>query len=132
MTITQRRRSKNMSLGELARACDVSIPDMSKVERGKNQPTESMADAISRALDCSRDEVMAGLPGPTDDLDLDMFIALAAVQAEAKAKGLGRGHGGQGFINCPICKGQLGYSVASVNGHIWGKCKTDGCVSWMM
>jgi len=31
----------------------------------------------------------------------------------------------------PICGADLGYSVASVNGHIWAACKTDGCVRFM-
>lgn len=33
-------------------------------------------------------------------------------------------------IPCPVCKGDLVYSVAS-NGHMWGKCRTEGCVEWI-
>jgi hypothetical protein len=36
----------------------------------------------------------------------------------------------QGIIKCPICKGSLHYSRANLNGHIWGNCKTPGCISW--
>lgn len=38
-----------------------------------------------------------------------------------------------GRTRCPVCgiDDALHYSVASVNGHIWGKCETDDCVSWM-
>jgi ssDNA-binding Zn-finger/Zn-ribbon topoisomerase 1 len=36
----------------------------------------------------------------------------------------------QGIIKCPVCKGDLHYSRAKVNGHIWGSCKTPGCISW--
>ena len=34
-------------------------------------------------------------------------------------------------LECPICKGKLHVSQSSYNGHVHGKCETDGCVSWM-
>jgi hypothetical protein len=37
----------------------------------------------------------------------------------------------RGEVECPACKGRLHYSVASVNGHLWGKCETPECLSWM-
>lgn len=40
--------------------------------------------------------------------------------------------GARGTAICPKCQGDLMYSVASLNGHIWGKCKTKGCLAWMM
>jgi len=37
-----------------------------------------------------------------------------------------------GEIECPICKtGKLFYSIASLNGHIHGKCNTPNCVNLM-
>lgn len=44
-----------------------------------------------------------------------------------------RGMGGcQGELPCPVCKtGTLGYSRASINGHLWGACSTANCVRWM-
>jgi len=39
--------------------------------------------------------------------------------------------GVEGDIECPYCCGKLRYSVASLNGHIWGQCSTEGCVRWM-
>jgi hypothetical protein len=59
------------------------------------------------------------------------LTAVSAVHEDAKAKGLGRGKGGQSEMDCPICRGKLRYSVASVNGHIHACCATDGCVRWM-
>ena len=50
---------------------------------------------------------------------------------DAKAKGYRQGHGGNSQCVCPICNGTLRYSVASYNGHMYAKCETDGCVSWM-
>lgn len=32
---------------------------------------------------------------------------------------------------CPVCKGNLAMSHSAYNGHVWGKCETEGCVSWM-
>lgn len=34
-------------------------------------------------------------------------------------------------IECPKCKGRLYLSQSSYNGHVHGKCETEGCVSWM-
>ena len=38
----------------------------------------------------------------------------------------------QGEIECPICKNRLWYSISSFNNHVWGKCKMENCLSWMM
>lgn len=56
---------------------------------------------------------------------------LGAYRAVATAVGKKRGI--TGAVDCPVCEkpGALHYSVAAVNGHIWGKCATEGCVSWM-
>ena len=35
-----------------------------------------------------------------------------------------------GEIACPNCGGRLAYSVAG-NGHVWGRCSTEDCASWM-
>lgn len=33
---------------------------------------------------------------------------------------------------CPVCEtGTLEYSISSHNGHIHGRCTTDGCARWM-
>lgn len=34
-------------------------------------------------------------------------------------------------VECPACKGRLHLSIAAYNGHVHGKCETDGCVAWM-
>lgn len=59
-------------------------------------------------------------------------LAIGAASADAKKLGLKKGNGGNGFVLCPVCKsGDLHYTVSSYNGHMWGKCSTKGCVSWM-
>lgn len=39
--------------------------------------------------------------------------------------------GKQEVIDCPACGGRLHLSQAASNGHVWGKCETEDCVSWM-
>lgn len=34
-------------------------------------------------------------------------------------------------VECPACKGRLSLSIAANNGHVHGRCETEGCVSWM-
>lgn len=34
-------------------------------------------------------------------------------------------------MECPQCKGRLHLSQSSYNGHVHGRCETEGCVSWM-
>jgi hypothetical protein len=37
-----------------------------------------------------------------------------------------------GKVPCNACgKGEIHLSMAAYNGHVWGRCTTDGCVSWM-
>jgi len=64
--------------------------------------------------------------------DQQFMEAMRAVGADVKARGLGKGNPGDGSITCPVCQGTLSYSVAGGNGHIWGKCATEGCIRWLM
>jgi len=62
----------------------------------------------------------------------EFMHAVAETHRDADAKGLKKGHGGTGELPCPTCEtGTIKYSVASVNGHIFGCCTTPGCVRWM-
>ena len=50
-----------------------------------------------------------------------------AIIADAGGK-----RGVAGKIPCPACKnGTVGYSIAALNGHVWARCSTEGCVAWM-
>jgi hypothetical protein len=61
-----------------------------------------------------------------------MKLGLAATQTDAARLGLRKGNGGKGSVPCPACKtGTLHYTVAAYNGHMWGKCTTADCLSWM-
>lgn len=135
-TLTEKRRSLDMSLGECARKAGMTTVEMSRIERGVVIPTDETCAKVGSALGISTEDVKASLPSKEDaDKEFqrtsDMLLALAAVSEDAKRKGLKKGNGGQGQIECPICKTSLRYSVASVNGHIWGSCSGEGCVRWM-
>lgn len=59
-------------------------------------------------------------------------LAITAAHDDARQKGYRKGKSGVGSIPCPVCQqGHLHYSVAAYNGHMHGRCDTDGCVSWM-
>ena len=36
-----------------------------------------------------------------------------------------------GFIPCPKCSKPLHFNIAKLNGHIWAKCESEGCMQWM-
>ncbi len=58
--------------------------------------------------------------------------AMHACYEDAQHRGFRKGHGGAATIVCPVCgHGALHYSVASYNGHMHGRCETEGCVAWM-
>lgn len=40
------------------------------------------------------------------------------------------GKNARGIAICPECEGKLHWSHAAYNGHVWGKCETDGCLNW--
>lgn len=125
-----------MALGELARRCQIGTATISRIERGREIPDDSVLSNIGEALGWTVSEVRAALPSKegadaANDMFLDSLKAMAACHEDAKAKGFGRGSAGRGEVECPICKGRLRYSVAAVNGHMWGACSTDGCARWM-
>lgn len=37
----------------------------------------------------------------------------------------------QEVIECPACAGRLHLTQSAYNGHVWGRCETKDCVSWM-
>lgn len=79
MTLQEIRRSKDMALGEAARTAGLTTVEVSRIERGRLQPTEEQLAAIAKALSISADEARAALPEPSDDILPDSLVALAAV-----------------------------------------------------
>lgn len=65
-----------------------------------------------------------------DDFGVEIKLvgaAIKAIRADAADKNRSAGQ-----IECPKCKGKLGYSIARINGHVHGRCETPGCLAWMM
>lgn len=56
-----------------------------------------------------------------------MAVVMAVVAAWRQKQPIGKAEA----IQCPECKGRLHLSQSSYNGHVQGKCETDGCVAWM-
>lgn len=48
-----------------------------------------------------------------------------------KVKEQHKGEDWQGTEDCPVCEAPLHLRHAKINGHVWGKCETDNCVSFM-
>lgn len=48
-----------------------------------------------------------------------------------KVKKEHKGTNWTGVVECLVCGGKLHLSHAALNGHVWGKCETENCVSWM-
>lgn len=57
-----------------------------------------------------------------------MQLTLPVIQ---KIKKENEGQNASGVVECPICRGALHWSHAACNGHVWGRCETEGCLSWM-
>jgi hypothetical protein len=64
-----------------------------------------------------------------DDIELHFarMVKVGPVVAEWRKKPWGKAE----VIECPACGGRLHLSQARSNGHVHGKCETQGCVSWM-
>ncbi len=41
-----------------------------------------------------------------------------------------RGHSHSETVECPACQGLLHLSIKAHNGHVNGRCETNGCVNW--
>lgn len=42
-----------------------------------------------------------------------------------------KGKSARGVIECPCCEGKLHWSISGYNGHMHGRCTTEGCLNWM-
>lgn len=55
-------------------------------------------------------------------------LVLAPILAEwRKKEPIGKSE----IIECPVCDGRLHLAQAACNGHVHGRCETDGCFHWM-
>lgn len=76
-------------------------------------PTPEEIEADEKAMQQAMDRMMLTLP------------LMAKVKAEHK------GRDAKIVEVCPVCGGRLHMTHAAYNGHVWGKCETENCLSWM-
>lgn len=60
---------------------------------------------------------------------LKRFRTVAPVIEKVKKEH--KGTSWKGVEVCPVCNGRLHMTHAAYNGHVWGKCETQGCLAWM-
>lgn len=69
-------------------------------------------------------EEIAARDAETEAHTKAMIAALQAIRKDGKDRG---------EVPCPKCgTGSIAYTKAKYNGHIWGRCSTEGCLTWMM
>jgi hypothetical protein len=56
-----------------------------------------------------------------------MTLVMPVVNAWRKCPPVGKSE----IIRCPVCDGRLHLSQSSYNGHVYAKCETKDCASWM-
>lgn len=64
--------------------------------------------------------------------EADEAFALISRAIKLCREHAGGKRGVSGEVACPKCGGALRYSIAASNGHLHGRCKTPGCLQWMM
>jgi len=108
---------------------------INKMERGFLPPPEDdLLDKCVAALGLENElekqdfiAICQHYDGPTDEQRKQEMVYGAQVDAINAIKNTGLE---SGTIECPICKGELYFEVHN-NGHIWGKCVSQGCLAWM-
>lgn len=71
--IRQARKAKSWSQGTLAEKCGISMSFMGHIERGTRIMSMDTFAAICEALGAKADELLWGIPEPTDASLLDMW-----------------------------------------------------------
>ncbi len=59
------------------------------------------------------------------------YTLVAIVQISEEAGKWKKGVYNDGHTKCPACGKDLFWTRSGYNGHIWGSCKTKGCLSWI-
>jgi hypothetical protein len=66
-----------------------------------------------------------------EEADRESARMMMASDLIEKIKRDHKGKNWTGIEVCPVCGGDLHLSHAACNGHIWGKCTTPDCLSWI-
>lgn len=125
------RISKRITLRDLGEKTGINLSRLCALEQRRAEPTSDEVDKLAMVIGtgikfAGMEEAKERQKELQDHID-----AMGKVYDEVKSRGLGKGHGGKGDMPCPKCGATLYFSVASFNGHVCGKCSTDGCLAWM-
>ena len=124
------RTKLRMKLNDLAKLTDISPARLSKLEMLRAVPTEKEKLSLMAALN-NTELTFARSKEDADREDKhlkEIITAFNGVFQHTKNLGLGKGRGGRGTMPCPLCKKELHFRVAGINGHLWAKCETENCV----
>jgi hypothetical protein len=109
--------------------------DMARIygaKRGTSM-SETQAANYARRGTCAKfeeptDEEIAAYEARIEERHKQFMLALPLIDRIKKEH---KGATWQGVETCPACGGKLHLSHSGYNGHVWGKCETEGCLSWM-
>lgn len=93
-------------------------------EKGQSKPDALPCDKLRRP---TPEEIAAHEKWAAERMGVLSTVMKGIMPWRQKHKG--RSHAE--VIECPACKGRLHLSISSYNGHVHGRCETDGCASWM-
>ena len=94
-------------------------------------PCRYMAGGCPVACDKFAPKTMDELQAEDDAAEASIARTLAAMTVVPEIKQAHKGKNWSGTRVCPVCDGTLHLSHAASNGHVHGRCETDGCVAWM-
>jgi len=86
----------------------------------------------SRVVPCDSHEFPSLEEVEAEERAADEIMHLTTAAIKICRDDAGGKRGVAGDVECPKCKGRLHYTVAAVNGHLWGRCATPDCLAWMM
>ncbi|HLX18407.1 MAG TPA: hypothetical protein VKS24_24730 [Bradyrhizobium sp.] len=130
------RYNGNIRLGDPADTCEAGVKySLFRDHRFDIRPRFLTKDGKSKpgAVHCEN----LRLPTPEEIEAHEKWInarmsKMATVQTGiAEWRKAHKGRSASEIVECPACKGRLHLSISAYNGHIHGKCETEGCVSWM-
>ena len=86
--IRRQREKREMTLTELARRVDVSIPYLSRIEREReNPPSDRLMEALARALGLATDDVFAAARRLPPDLRARTVDVIAVYRQQTAGRG---------------------------------------------
>lgn len=118
--------------GVLSKTCEIGISYESITDKS-SRPFRWTCISPDACIPCaSYQPYTAEEIAEQDRILAERLNYLLAAMEKIKEKE-GKRRGVQGEIDCPKCGGAdaLHYTISAYNGHCWGKCETDGCLSWM-